>query len=201
MPNRKSLLFTLAGTAASLCLLAGTATAQAKTPMLAGSWSFDADRTKAEEKRKISDAPAFSAEDRPRRSSTAASGGTGVPSSGPVELGPLRMYSQALPQVVIVQTDSTVTISDANGTPRTYRIDGSKSVEPLIGGESMEITARWRGAKLTTERKLGKSGMVREEYSIDQASQALIIEVRLSGPQIVPPIEMRRYYKAAGGTN
>ena len=198
MRNRFSLLgLGLAGLAASL-VLTGTASAQAKGPSLAGTWSFDADRTKAEEKRKISDAPAFSEDDRPRRGGSGAAP-TGVPGSGRPELGPLAMYAQPIPQIVIVQTDSTVTLTDASGATRTYRTDGKKSVEPMLGADSLEVTARWRGAKLSTERKLGKFGSVREEYSLDGTT--LVVDVRLSGPQIVPPIEQRRFYKAATGTN
>jgi hypothetical protein len=54
--------------------------------------------------------------------------------------------------------------------------------------------ARWRGGKLTTERKFGKAGTVREEYSLE-GDGVLAVDVRLSGPQIVPPIQQRRYYK------
>lgn len=168
-------------------------------PSFAGTWKYNAERTQQEAARKISDAPAFSKDDRARTRSSAAGATSGVPGAR-AELGPLTLYSRPLPELVIVQTDSTITISDPSGAPRTYRTDGRKEREPLLGVDSLDITAKWKSGKLTIERKLGKFGTVREEYSIDVATKELILDVRLSGPQVVPPMELRRFYGVAPGS-
>lgn len=115
-------------------------------------------------------------------------------------MGPLGMYVRPLPQLIIVQTDSTITISDPSGTPRTYRTDGRKVFEPMPGSDSLEIVAKLKDGKLTTERKLGSLGTLREVYSIDKDSHELIVDVKLSSPSLVPPLEMRRVYDPAPGS-
>jgi hypothetical protein len=101
---------------------------------------------------------------------------------------------------VIVQSDSTITISDPSGRPRSYYLDGRKELEPLLGADSLEVQARWKGGKLTTERKLGRLGSVREVYFLDSADN-LILEVRLTAPQLTQPLEQRRFYSRKKESN
>jgi hypothetical protein len=199
-----------AAIAAGITLLtAAILPGQAKTSSLAGTWKFNLEKTRELAGKRISDAPAFSREDGLRNSGangrTTRNAGGGTPSSsggggssgGRANLGPLGLYAQPLPELVIVQTDSSVTISDPRGDPRVYRLDGHKAVEPLLGADSLEIVAKWKDGKLTTERKLGSFGTVREVYSIDAAAHALIVDVKLSGPELAPPVELHWIYDAA----
>lgn len=110
------------------------------------------------------------------------------------------MYARALPELTIEQTDSTVSISDVRGTPRVYRTDGKKQTEPLLGADTLEITAKWKDGKLSTERKLGSYGSIRETYRVDTEAHQLIIDVKLTGAQGGSPVEMRRIYVAPGGS-
>lgn len=123
----------------------------------------------------------------------------GARSGGGFGMSPLLMYMRALPELVVVQRDSTITISDPSGQPRTYHPDGRKETEPLLNEETLEITAKWKDAKLTIERKLGSLGSIRETYSIDPASKQLIVEVKVSGGQLPRPVDLHRVYDPATG--
>ena len=112
-------------------------------------------------------------------------------------MGPLGPYSRALPELVIEQTDSSFTITDPRGTPRTYRTDGRKELQPVLGADSLEVVAKWKDGKLTTDRKLGGLGSIRTVYSFDAAGKVLLVDQKLSGPQIVPPLELHWVYDLA----
>ena len=127
-----------------------------------------------------------------------APGGSAAGRANLGSLGALGAYARPQQELVIVQTDSTISISDPRGTPRTYRPGGQKAVEPLLGVDSLEVVARWKGGKLTTERKFGQLGSIREVYSID--SDNLIVEVRVTAPQLAQPLDMQRIYARAPGS-
>jgi len=196
--------------------------AQNKNPTLAGTWKFDPARTKEAEAKPMSDAGASRGDEggmrrsnpagRPRASGGGGSGGAGGGAAagggeggggggmgGGRMQGPLGMYARPLPELVIEQTDTTVSISDVRGTPRVYKTDGKKSTEPLLGADTLEVTAKWKDGKLTTERKLGSYGTIRETYHVDLDTHQLIIDVKLTGGQGGAPIEMRRIYVAPSG--
>jgi len=186
---------------------------QVKDPGLAGTWKLNVEKTGQEAKR-MSDPATFSEAVgmRTRNRSSPSGGGSGgaggsggrgaggaAPETRP-DLGPLGLYARPLPELVIVQTDSTITISDPSGTPRAYRIDGKKAIEPLLGADTLEIVAKWKDGKLTTDRKLGHFGAIHEVYSVDAAMKELIVEVKLTAPQLNRPMEMRWFYGLAPAT-
>jgi hypothetical protein len=194
--------------------------AQNKNPSLAGTWKFDPAKTKEAEAKPLSDAGASRGDEGGmRRSNPARSAGSGGGGSGGSEgragggdaggggggggmgrmQGPLGMYARPLPELVIEQTDTTVSISDVRGTPRVYKTDGKKSTEPLLGADTLEVTAKWKDGKLTTERKLGSYGTIRETYHVDLDTHQLIIDVKLTGGQGGASVEMRRIYVAPSG--
>ena len=211
MPPRRHPARWAAIAAGIMLLTAASLPGQAKPTSLAGSWKFNLEKTRELAGRRISDAPVFSRDDGLRNSGangrTTRNTGGGTPSSsggagssgGRANLGPLGLYARPLPDLVIVQTDSSVIISDPRGDPRVYRLDGHKQIEALLGADSLEIVAKWKDGKLTTERKLGSFGTVREVYWIDAGSHALIVDVKLSGPELVPPVELHWIYDAAPG--
>ncbi len=118
---------------------------------------------------------------------------------GRANLGPLMLYIRPLAQLVVDQNDSTITISDPSGTPRTYRADGRKVTEDMLNGEQLEITAKWKGGKLQIERKLGSLGTLKESYSMDPASKQLVVDVSVSGAQLPRTVDLHRVYDPAGG--
>lgn len=196
-----------------LLTLAAASPGQGKDPGIAGTWKLNAEKTQQEAKRMSAPAKFTEAVGMRSRNRSTTSGGSGAagesggrePGAGTTDLGPLGLYARPLPELVIVQTDSTFTISDPSGPPRTYRVDGKKAIEPLLGADSLEIVAKWKDGKLTTERKLGHFGAIREVYSLDAATKELIVDVKLTAPQLSPPMEMRWFYGPApapggGGT-
>ena len=175
---------------------------QAKTSNLAGSWKFNPDKT-AESAKEAKDPKVQEARKQRGRMPTPTSGITrsggsesGSGGAGPAGAqGPLGLYARPLPQLVIEQTDSTVSISDPSGNPRIYHTDGKKRYEPLLGADTLEISARWgKDGRLTTERKLGSFGSIREIFSLDPGTHELRVEVRLSGGSLQEPIDLRHIY-------
>jgi len=195
-------------TAAALAYLSAAPVAfgQRKPATLTGTWRFDPEKTRAEAKAQLPDPQAGRGMVRVNGTESGRSpGGVGgqvnlVEAGGRAELGPLGMYARPLPELVIAQSDSTITLSDPSGRLRTYPLDGRKQVEPLLGADSLEIQARWKGGRLTTDRKLGQFGSIREVYSVNNDDD-LIVEVRLSSPQLAQPVEMRRIYSRSKGSN
>ncbi|HEV8613457.1 MAG TPA: hypothetical protein VGQ73_08090 [Gemmatimonadales bacterium] len=193
--------------------IAAAGSSQGNAVSLTGSWRFDPEKTMAEEKGQPPDPKTregYASGGRPRvgtgvtepRGGGQTGGGrtAGEGAGGRVELGPLNIYARPLPELVVMQSDSTITISDPSGRPRSYHLNGRKEVEALLGTDSLEIQARWKGGKLTTERKLGRFGSVREVYSLDSHDN-LILEVRLTAPQLTQPMEQRRFYSRKKESN
>ncbi len=176
----------------TLTLGAGVASfAQTKDGTLGGTWKYSAEKSAAEREGKPRD-PTVS---RGLFRDPSLGSPTGVRvSDSDADLGPLALYARPLPEVVIVQTDSTVSISDQAGQARVYRLDGSKESVPVIGADPIEITARLRGGKLTTERKFGKMGSIREVYSLRDEGNEMLIEVRITTPSLMEPKTQSRVY-------
>ena len=200
-------------TGLAVAFLTAAGGGQGKNPSLAGTWKFSPEKTSAAadeapdptdvRKRTRSSPAGSSGTAAPQRDMGGGGGGGGQPSAGGfgggMSLGPLNLYARPMQELVIEQTDSTVTISDPRGTPRIYHPDGRKEVEALLGGDSLEIVAKWKGGKLTTERKLGKFGSISEAYWLDGKTQSLILDVKLTAPQLSAPIQRHRVYDAATG--
>lgn len=200
----------LAALGLGLLTVAGGTAGQGKNPSLAGTWKYNAEKS-AQEGREVKDpklekARRSGGKIRTGNSISGDAGGSEEPSGaragggGRASMGPLGLYARPLQQLVIVQTDSTVTMTDPSGTPRTYHLNGKKEFEPLIGADTLEITAKWKDGKLTTERKLGSFGNIREVITVDPETHELSIEVRLSGGQLSQPIDLHRIYDAAPGS-
>ncbi|HEV8355176.1 MAG TPA: hypothetical protein VGQ17_00235 [Gemmatimonadales bacterium] len=129
----------------------------------------------------------------------AMGGGRAGGSGGGAGMAPLMLYVRPLPQLLVEQTDSTLTLSDPTGTPRTFHPDGRKVTEPMLNEEQLELTAKWKSAKLVVERKLGTIGTIKETYLIDPAARQLIVLVNVSSPRLLRAVELRRVYDPAGG--
>ncbi|MGQ0702296.1 MAG: hypothetical protein ACT4PM_04095 [Gemmatimonadales bacterium] len=125
--------------------------------------------------------------------------GGGAPGGGvaPAGLGPVGVYARPLPEVMIAQNDSTVTLNDPSGQPRILWLDGRKETVQMPGTEPMEISARWKGGKLTVERKFTSLGSVREVYSLSKDGKELIVDVRLTAPALTQPMDSKRVYDAS----
>ena len=171
-----------------LCLaLISVASAQKARPVLAGTWRLDSVRTEQ---------PKFVGSSGIQRSDLGTRGMYDAPARGREALDPEALMRALRPvlQLRIQQTDSTVTLSDGTGELSTYRTDGRKVKEPQLVGEDIEISARWRDAQLTIERKVPELATIRESYYMDPSTMQLIVAVRMSGSKLPRDIEVRRVY-------
>ena len=201
---------TLAGL--GILVLAAAATpAPAQTASFAGTWKLNASE---------SDNPALKLQTLLEKGPTVVSGmreGRGRPSTGAGRLdrpesgssgaasasaagaaamrsGPFARVMKPAAQIIVVQNDSTIVISDDASLPQTLYLDGRKVEEPLPGAESMYTTAKLKDGKLTVERKLGGSGSIREIYVLDAAKRRLTVDAKLSSAELQGTLEVRRVY-------
>jgi hypothetical protein len=99
--------------------------------------------------------------------------------------------------MVITQDDSTMVLNDGVGIPRMLYLDGRKSEEIVPGGTAVEVSTRWKGGKLTVERKFPDGSSVREMMNIDKDSHRLIVEMKVASPSTGQTLEFRRVYDPA----
>jgi hypothetical protein len=191
--------------------MAAATSAPAQTPSFAGTWKLNANE---------SDNPALKLQALLEKGPTVVSGmreGRGRPSTGAGRLdrpesgssgaagasaagaaamrsGPYARVMRPAAQILVVQTDSTIVISDDASLPQTLYLDGRKVEDPLPGAESMFTTAKWKDGKLTVERKLGGSGSIREIYTLDAAKRRLLVDAKLTSSELQGTLEVKRVY-------
>ena len=124
-----------------------------------------------------------------RNAASASGAGAAVLRSGPY----LRVMRPAA-QVIVLQTDSTITISDDTSVPQILYLDGRKVEEPLPGAENMTVTAKLKDNKLTVERKLGSAGTIREVYALDPEKKRLVVEAKVTSGDLQGTLEVKRVY-------
>lgn len=98
--------------------------------------------------------------------------------------------------ITIEQNDSTLTIRDNQGLPQLLYLDGRKFEEPTGGAEPKQTVAKWKDGKLTVERKLGGIGMIRETFTLDPDKHRLVVDAKLTSPDLGKTLEIRRVYDA-----
>jgi hypothetical protein len=98
--------------------------------------------------------------------------------------------------ITIEQNDSLLTIRDNQGIPQLLYLDGRKFEEPTGGPEPKQTVAKWKDGKLTVERKLGGIGAIRETFTLDSEKKRLVVEAKLSSPDLGKTLEIRRVYDA-----
>ena len=132
------------------------------------------------------------------RPESGSSGAASASAAGAAELrsGPFARVMRPAAQIIMVQSDSSIVISDDASLPQTLYLDGRKVEEPLPGAESMFTTAKLKDGKLTVERKLGGSGSIREVYVLDPAKRRLTVDAKLTSGELQGTLEVRRIYDA-----
>lgn len=100
------------------------------------------------------------------------------------------------PVITIEQNDSVLTISDNQGVPQLFYLDGRKFEEKTGGAEPKLTTAKWKDGKLTIERKLGGIGTIRETFTLDSEKHRLVVDAKLTSPDLGKTLEIRRVYDA-----
>jgi hypothetical protein len=184
--------------------------ALAQTPSLAGTWKLNAeasDNPAEKLKEATSAAPKVkegygSTRNRvgagriagePGGDRDAAAGGGGGASLPGVDFG--RVMHPAA-QITIEQNDSVLSIRDDRGLPQIIYLDGRKFEEPTGGAEPKQTTSKWKDGKLTVDRKLGSLGSIREIFSLLAEKHQLVVEAKLTSPQLGKTVEIRRVYDA-----
>jgi hypothetical protein len=98
--------------------------------------------------------------------------------------------------IVIEQNDTLITIRDDQSLPQLLYLDGRKFEEPTAGAEPKQTTAKWKDGKLSVERKLGASGTIRETFTLDQEKHRLVVDAKVTSPDLGKTLEVRRVYDA-----
>ncbi len=175
----------------------GRSVAQQPQPVLSGLWRLNPEKSRQMGENRGDDREGSEG----RRALTPLGAGRtrGVPGGGQPQPAPdptvLLGFLRPVLQVLIRQTDSTIAISDASGLLATYPTNGRKIREPQLIGKDAEITAKWKDASLTIERKLPSIGTVKETYSLDPATKEMVLHVKVSGSPLPRGIEMHRVYE------
>jgi hypothetical protein len=97
----------------------------------------------------------------------------------------------------VAQTDSTLTITRANGNALTLFFDGRTVYAADARGESQnQASGRWNRKRFEVRRSLADGRTLTESYELSRDSTRLTVRTRVSGgdrSQYAPP-EMRRVY-------
>lgn len=187
-------------------LAAGVQPAYGQTVSLAGTWKLNteaSDDPQAKLEAVTSAAPMVNTgyASRPQRvgagrvagEQRGEMGGGGAKSLPGADFG--RIMRPA-PVIEIEQSDSVLTIRDNQGLPQLFYLDGRKFEEQTGGAEPRQTVAKWKDGKLTVERKLGGTGTIRETFTLDSEKHRLVVEAKLTSPDLGKTLEIRRVYDA-----
>lgn len=135
---------------------------------------------------------------RGRRGGGMPSGGAPPPGAMPGEgdaPGAAALRGAAM-RLVIVQTDSTITIARPRQRPITLFSDGRDVWVPGIGGEDdAPMNARWRRGRLEVRRGVSERRTILETYELSRNGRRLTIRVQMPGGGTeMAPGEMQRVY-------
>jgi hypothetical protein len=95
----------------------------------------------------------------------------------------------------VEETDSSLTLTGAEGITRTFLVDGQERDRRIEGLGNVRVKARWRGDKLVIERNLEGGAKITEEFELARDGGQLFVKMKISGgPR---SLEFRRVYDAA----
>ena len=95
----------------------------------------------------------------------------------------------------VEETDSTLTLTGAEGITRTFHVDGQERERRIEGLGNVRVKARWRGEKLVIERNLEGGAKITEEFELAPDGRQLFVKMKISGGR--RGLEFRRVYDAA----
>ena len=96
----------------------------------------------------------------------------------------------------VEETDSTLTLTGAEGITRTFHVDGQERERRIEGLGNVRVKARWKGEKLVIERNLEGGAKITEEFELAPDGRQLFVKMKISGGR--RSLEFRRVYDAAG---
>jgi len=95
------------------------------------------------------------------------------------------------------QTDSTVTLTAAEGPTRSFHTDGRAVERRIEGLGKVTVTARWDGDKLEVKRRLADGIEIREQYQLADDGRRLRVRFRVSGG--ARSFDFKRVYEPVRG--
>ncbi len=95
----------------------------------------------------------------------------------------------------IEESDSSLTLSGADGIDRVLVPDGEERASRLPGLGVVRIRSRWKGQKLVVERQLASGPKITETFQLNADGRQLLVTTKVGGVQ--QTIEFRRIYNAA----
>jgi hypothetical protein len=103
------------------------------------------------------------------------------------------------PLSLSISTDeSSVTIANPQGEPRTFQLNAKAEKQPF-GSATAEIAARMEGPRLVTEFDLGNGRKLVSTYSLAPTTKQLIVRSTVEPrPDQPGPFEIKRVYNRAG---
>lgn len=94
----------------------------------------------------------------------------------------------------IEETDSTLTLTGAEGLERVFYPDGQDRQRRIEGLGYVRMKTRWKGDKLVVERELEVGVKVTEEFEMAEDGRQLFVTMKISGG--ARGVEFRRVYDA-----
>ncbi|NOT08404.1 MAG: hypothetical protein HOP28_09385 [Gemmatimonadales bacterium] len=187
---------------AGLLAIAAATTVHAQAPRLAGSWKLNVNESdKTDEKIREAnstvsptDKGGFQGGRRRRGGDDGGASASFRTGNAPTAL--LTRYIRPAAEIRVEQSDTIIIVVDGQGLPLVYFIDGRKVEEPSGGEPSFETSAKYKDGKLSADRKVGPSDMVKESYTLDSEHHKLIVTLKISSPAFLRPVEIKRVYDA-----
>ena len=102
-------------------------------------------------------------------------------------------------RLVILQTDSTLTITPRDRTAYTLFYDGRDVTVADSSGRSWSVNGRWHGKRFEVRRALRGGSNVTESYEVKKNGQRLVVHVRIereNSDTVLP--EFERVYDKYG---
>lgn len=126
--------------------------------------------------------------------------GGGMPGRGEGEAGGEAAMGRLVRRLVIIQTDSTISLAANESQPLVLRFDGRAVTVPgPREGTAMTVTAHWSKGRIQVRRSLADRITTTESYEKSKDGTRLTIHERTSvGPDDTNPPETKRVYDLIG---
>lgn len=111
------------------------------------------------------------------------------------QVGLLLGMAQPVASFTLAQSDSTLTVTNADGFTYTVYLDGRKSILPLSDSVRVEARAKWDDGALVIEYKPTGGGRMTERYRLADSRQYLRLEVSVEHGAMARPYWRPRMYR------
>ncbi len=179
-------------------------TQSAANPNLAGQWKLSKDQSD-DPRQKMQQAMGGNGQGGGR----GAGGGGGHRGGGQGQRGGMM---NDLDQLTVVQTDTSVKVSNASGRVIAAYPEDPQGAKPASNGgnadddvrEPAPPVAKWQGSQLVTTMQGRRGGMTTRTYELSSDGKQLIVTTKMQNPRFTQPVTFRLVYdpaKAASGSS